>query len=620
MLTALSQRQPHTSSLRGTCIPLLACVTAMALAGCASQVPLPEWKPASPAPAGASTAPPASQPGSVLPQADPVPGVQVFPLPAPSSEVPLPPVATTTPVKPPDEVPPYGPAVANRFPAPTVTYSTPGLQEGRNDFSTSAEINTWLRTQAAAARSPGRATVIVAGRSQGDQPIDAVVFTRGGATDPASLLANGKPTVLLVGQQHGDEPAGAEALLVVTRELAQGTMAPLLDRINVVLVPRANPDGTGRGQRATQGGLDMNRDHLLLQTAEAQALARLVRDYRPMVVVDAHEYTVVGRFLEKFGAVQRFDALVQYTTTPNMPEFATRAAEEWFRRPLLAALKAQSLSTEWYYTTSADPEDKKISMGSVEPETGRNVYGLKNAVSLLVETRGGGLGRLHIQRRVHTHVTALRSVLASTAQRAGELNQLRPFVEKEIIALACRQPAVVEAAPTPAQYDLMVLDPNTGLDKTLAVDWDSSLSLRTVKTRIRPCGYWLSATSTAAVDKLRLHGVQVMRVTESGSVLGDSYRELSRSTGERAEMGADVSGTAAASLPVVKAQVSLVRGVVDVPRGSFYVPMNQPLGSVALAALEPDTPSSFFANQVLAELQGVVRVMTEPAFKLEVVP
>lgn len=611
------QHNPVVVTLRGNAIKYLVCIAAIGLAACGTKVPLPDWAPARSTSAGATPETSAPQPGSVAPQVAPAPGVQTFPLPDSSATTPPPPTPSTAPVAPADEVPPYGPAVASRFPAPNVTYSTPGLQDGRNEFSTSAEINTWLRTQAAAARSPGtRASVIVAGRSQGDQPIDAMVLTRGSATDPASLLANGKPTVLLVGQQHGDEPAGAEALLVVVRELAQGSMTPLLDRINVVIVPRANPDGSAENKRVTKDGLDMNRDHLLLQTPEAQALARLARDYRPVVVVDAHEYTAVGRFLQKFGTVQRFDALLQYATTANTPELATRASEEWFRRPLLAALKAQSLSTEWYYTTSTNLEDKKISMGGAQPDTGRNVYGLKNAVSLLIETRGVGLGRLHIQRRVHTHVTALRSVLASTAQRAGELNQLRPYLEKEVAALACKQEAVVEAAATPAQYDLVMLDPTTGLDKTLAVDWDSSLSLRAVKTRIRPCGYWLSATSTAAVEKLRLHGVQVMRVTEASSVLGDSYREVSRTTGERA----DVRGVIATSVPVIKAQVSLVRGVVDVPRGSFYVPLNQPLGSVALVALEPDTQSSFFASQVVSDLQNVVRVMTEPAFKLEAVP
>jgi hypothetical protein len=331
------------------------------------------------------------------------------------------------------------------------------------------------------------------------------------------------------------------------------------------------------------------------------------------VVVDAHEYTATGRFVEKFGAVQKYDALLQYATTANLPEFLTKAAEEWYRRPLLAALKAQGLSTEWYYTTSTNLADKKLSMGGTQPDTGRNVNGLKNAVSLLVETRGVGLGRLHIQRRVHTQVTALTSVLASTAQRASELGQLRPYIDKEISALACTGEAVVESAPTPAQYELVMLDPISGADKPIIVDWDSALALRSIKARPRPCGYWLSAQSGTAAERLRLHGVQVMQVTEFGSVLGDSYRETSRAAAERQ----DVRGTVTGSAPIIKVQVSLTRGLVDAPRGSYYVPLNQPLGNLVIAALEPDTQNSFFANRLLEGLQSPVRVMAEPVLKLE---
>ncbi|WP_411879481.1 M14 family metallopeptidase [Polaromonas sp. YR568] len=579
--------------------PLALLAPLVLLAACGTSVPLPPWTPPSARPATVAPAPAPASPA--IPPAT----VEVRPV-APAT-LPSSPAAQADA--------PYSAAVAARFPAPSVIYNTPGLQAGRTSFTTQAEIQAWLRDQASAAsRTPGvRASVLSFGRSQRGETLEALVLTRAGGTDAAVLQSAGKPTVLLVGQQHGDEPAGSEALLVIARELAQGLLQPVLERINVVIVPRGNPDGAASNQRATTGGLDMNRDHLLLNTPEAQALARLARDYNPTVVVDAHEYTVVGRYLQKFGTVQKFDALFQYATTANLPEFLTKAAEEWYRRPLLAALKGQNLSSEWYYTTSSDLADKKVSMGGTQPDTGRNVNGLKNAVSLLIETRGVGIGRLHIQRRVHTQVTAITSVLASTAQRANELHQLRPYLDKEVGAQACKEQAVIEAGPTGAQYDLVMLDPATGADKTISVDWDSALALRTLKARARPCGYWLSAASTTAVDRLRLHGVQVLRVAEQGSMLGDSYRETASTSGERQ----DVRGAIADGNAIIKVQVSLARGVVDVPRGSYYVPLNQPMANLVIAALEPDTQSSFFANQIVQGLQSTVRVMAEPTIKLE---
>ncbi|MDI1341703.1 M14 family metallopeptidase [Polaromonas sp.] len=587
-------RQRRTSPRAAVLLPLL-----LALAACTS-VPLPPW----PSPTG-TVAPP---PRVVLaPAPVPLPAVVVQPVPDRPAMAPSPASAA-----------PYSAAVAARFPAPSVIYNTPGLQQGRSSFTSNAEIQTWLRElSTAASRSPGlKAAVLPIGQSQRGETLEALVLTRAAGTDAAAIAASGRPTVLLVGQQHGDEPAGTEALLVVARELTEGLMRPVLERVNVIIVPRANPDGSAAGQRVTTGGLDMNRDHLLLNTPEAQALARLARDYHPTVVVDAHEYTVVGRFLQKFGTVQKYDALLQYATTANIPEFLTKASEEWYRRPLVTALQAQGLSTEWYYTTSADLADKTISMGGTQPDTGRNVSGLKNAVSLLIETRGVGIDRLHIQRRVHTHVTAISSVLASTAQRASDLGQLQPYIEKEMGALACKDEAVIEAAPTLTQKDLVMLDPVTGADRTLKVEWNSALTLRKIKTRVRPCGYWLSAGSRTAVERLRLHGVQVLRVAEPASMLGDLYRETARSAGVRQ----DVRGSIADAGQIVRAEVALVRGVIDAPSGSYYVPLNQPLANLVIAALEPDTQSSYFANRLLDSLSSTARVLSEPTLRTEELP
>lgn len=601
-----------TATPRRRGIRLVLSLTPLALlAACGSSVKLPDWPDKNAAPPAATRPAPvaANRPAAPMPPA--APAVVATPV----TVAPVQPVSPpSAPVVAPAAMP-YSAAVAARFPAPNVAYSTPGLQAGRSTFTSNAEIGQWL--QAVAERvnpaTGAKAALLTLGSTQQGAPLQALVLTRAAGTDGVSLSASERPTVLLVGQQHGDEPAGAEALLVLARELGTGLLEPLLERINVVIVPRANPDGAAALKRVTANGVDMNRDHLLLATPEARALAKLARDYHPAVVVDAHEYTVVGRFLEKFGAIQRFDALLQYTTTANTPELLTKAAEEWYRRPVLSALTSQQLTSEWYYTTSTDPKDLRVSMGGVQPDTGRNVYGLRNAVSILIETRGVGIDRLHIQRRVHTQVTALGAVLKVTADRADALNKLLPYVNREVSALACQGQAVIEAGQTAGKFDLVMLDPATGADRTVNVDWNSSLTLQTLKARARPCGYWLAPTATAAVDRLRLLGVGVQRIAESGSVLGETYRETGRIEGVRK----DVRGTVGGSVEIDQVDVALVRSLIDVPTGSYYVALNQPLAHLALAALEPDTQNSFYANHILDDLKGIARVMAEPTVRLE---
>jgi len=538
-----------------------------------------------------------------------------------------PPVAIASPVAPP--TPASGtplaadepaltesPGVAARFPDPAVGYRTPGLAPGRTSFTSNAELQSVLRSLVREEPGANATTIrlIHVGSSQAGVPLDALYFTRdAGAAAPAR---SARPTVLLIGQQHGDEPAGSEALLVVAQELAQGKLQPLLDRINVVLLPRANPDGAAAGQRISASGIDINRDHLLLRTPEAQAIATLARDYDPAVVVDAHEYSVLGRYLDKFGAVQRYDVLLQYAMTANLPEFVSKAAEEWFRRPALQALKTEGLSTEWYYTTTSDVADKKVSMGGVQPDTGRNVYGLRNAVSVLIETRGIGLGRAHLLRRVHSHVVAMTSILNSTATRSADLLKLRQFVAADVSAKACQGELIVEAAATPSEYNLTMLDPQTGADKKLAVAWDSALELTPVKRRARPCGYWLRADQIDAVLRLRGLGIVVHKLDDAGALRGETYREIARDMGVRN----DVRGSIADAGGVLNVKVEAVPALIDVPAGSYYVGLDQPLANLVSAALEPDTQNSYVTSRVVSGVDGEARVLLRPEVRMTPVP
>ena len=504
---------------------------------------------------------------------------------------------------------PYSEAVAARFPDPAVQYDTPGLQPMRDSFTSNAELSEALH-RLAASSSPGMTIKLLqVGASQRGVPLEALVFTRETDASPASLTRSAKPTVLLVGQQHGNEPAGSEALLVVAQHIADGPLASLLERINVIVLPRANPDGALVRSRDTANGIDPNRDHLLLRTPEALAEARLVHDYRPQVVVDAHEYTVAGRYLEKFGAIQRFDAMLQYATTANLPPQLARVQEEAFRQPLLKSLADEGLSVEWYYTTSGDPADKRVSMGGVQPDTARNVQGLKNAISFLVETRGIGIGRTHLKRRVHTHVVAASSLLRSAARDADALLALRRAVDAEVSAQACRGDMLVETSTVATQRDLLMLDPATGADKAVPLVWDSALALRVLKTRARPCGYWLAADAEDAVRTLRELGLDVQRLSSPATFVGERWRETARSESARQDVRGAIDDAGSA---VLRVRVALAPQPLAAPVGSYYVSLEQPLANLAIAALEPDTQNSFFANRLLRSLDDAARVMVKP--------
>ncbi|MEO7010584.1 MAG: M14 family metallocarboxypeptidase [Caldimonas sp.] len=591
----------------------------LALSACTS-VPLGPWDGPNPAP---RTAPIASPPAPVLP---PLGGPAAQPIPVPSGALPPSAPLDQPPAAAPPASAPYGPAVAARFPDPAVEIRTPAFAPGHAGYTSNAELHAALvglvRTNDQ--RLGGtEVRLLLLGTSQNGTPLEALLFARGepGVAPPASGrvaegLVAGRPTVLLIGQQHGDEPAGAEALLVIAQQLAHGRLEPLLDRINVVVLPRANPDGAEANRRSSVNGLDVNRDHLLLKTPEAQAQARLMREFAPAVVVDAHEYTVVGRYLAKFDAVQRYDALLQYAMTANLPEFVSRASEEWFREPVVARLKGEGLTSQWYYTTSTDPNDKKLSMGGTQPDTGRNVDGLTNAVSLLIETRGVGIGKLHLKRRVHTHVVAIESVLQSAATRAPDLVKLRQYVDQEVSSLACQGDLVVEAGPTASEYQLLMLDPTTGADKPVTVAWDSALELHPLKTRARPCGYWLAETEGDAVQHLRALGIRVERFDQLGEVQGEAYRETTRETGVRQ----DVRGALYDGAGVLHVKVQTIPALIDLKAGGYYVPLDQPLANLAVAALEPDTQNSFFANGIISAGTAEARVLMRPEMKTTAVP
>jgi prolyl oligopeptidase PreP (S9A serine peptidase family) len=490
------------------------------------------------------------------------------------------------------------PAIAAQFPDPPVSYRTPGLAD-RRDFASAAEAAAFAHALASA--FPARVHVETIGWSQEGRAI--VLIRLAGDAGAAAV----RPTILILGQQHGNEPAGGEAALAVAAELA-GPRRALLDRATVLIVPRANPDGADRFARTTASGLDVNRDHLLLQTPEARALALVASRDRPHVVLDLHEFTVGERWVRKFNVVQRYDVLLQAATVGNLSPIVLRLADREFLRPIRAALDGIAQRSFTYHTTSQDPTDRVVSMGGVQPDTGRNVNGLRQAVSLLLETRGVGIGRAHFARRVHAHVTAVLAAIDVAGRLGPRLVSDLDRAGARTAAAACTGSLVIDATLTPTRQSMQFLDAATGAARRQIVDWRAANPLRVVRQRSRPCGYLL-ASNDLAVDRLHALGVATRAVVAPGAWRVERYDVDAVADGERQDArGAIDDGT---SIRLVRVRTTPT--VARVEAGQVYVDLAQPLGGLIAAALEPDSQNSFVASRLLELDAGrLLRVVARP--------
>ncbi len=490
-------------------------------------------------------------------------------------------------------------AIARQFPDPVKAFTTPAFTPGRQDFTSHAEVFSFID---ALARRSDRVALETVGHSQQGRAMTLAVLTGSRGFD-ASL-----PTVLLLAQQHGNEPAGGEAALVLAQSLANEQSA-LLDRVNVVIIPRANPDAAERFGREAASGIDVNRDHLLLRTPEAQAIAAAVRRYSPQVVLDLHEFTVAGRWVSKFGTVMRADALLQAATVGNLSP-SVQAAQSRYLAAARTALEAAGHRVDDYYTSSNDAKDLTVSMGGVNADTGRNVGGLRNSISLLLETRGTGIGRAHFGRRVQSHVLSAMAVIEAAAQDGSSLVRLQRDAGEATARLACGGNIAVVVRQSTQQRIVSFLDAKTGEPRDIDARWRSSHQLEVERERARPCGYLIGADQQTAVRRLRALGVEVMTLGSAQPLWEvEDFLVEADVTGKRQDARGAISDDQD-GIRVLRVQTQARQ--IAPTLGSHYVTMAQPLAALISAALEPDSQNSFAANRLLNIDAGQLRRVMQP--------
>jgi hypothetical protein len=133
-----------------------------------------------------------------------------------------------------------------------------------------------------------------------------------GAPDasPEAVKKTGKLRVYIQGNIHGGEVEGKESAQMLLRDLAMGRHPEWLQSMVLLIAPIYNADGNervsltnrgrqngpigGMGQRPNAQDLDLNRDHMKLDSPEGRSVAKLMNDYDPQVSMDLH--TTDGSF------------------------------------------------------------------------------------------------------------------------------------------------------------------------------------------------------------------------------------------------------------------------------------------------------------------------------------
>ncbi len=227
--------------------------------------------------------------------------------------------------------------------------------------------------------------------------------------------------VLFYAQQHGDEVSGKDALLYLIRDVARDP-ALLPEGVELWVLPMVNPDGAEAGTRRNAAGTDLNRDHLVLEQPETQALHRVARRVRPRVAVDCHEFTRDSKERRERGYVAWPDITMDGVNNPMLDPAVVAAARRWVDdvRPEVEAAG----HAYFRYTVGGQPPDEEQRHSAPDLDSGLNGLGAYGGLSFIVEaavSRSVANPSADLAKRVDAYLAILWAFVRDDRHRAADL-------------------------------------------------------------------------------------------------------------------------------------------------------------------------------------------------------
>lgn len=499
------------------------------------------------------------------------------------------------------------------------TIPTPGERNRYTAYTQHEEVVQFISELA---HKSANLRVMEIGKTQAleDYPAQSLllcILTAEGISQPQQLDRN-KPTILITASQHGSEQSAKEAALVILRDIALGDLQPLLKKANILIIPQVNPWGNQHDRRVNELDLDMNRDHIKMETAGVQAIHRVFRVWMPEVTLDVHER-----------GDDYYRVAMGCVSNANIDAAIQSFSRETILAEVEKALAKEKITFHEYWVTSenmpsdasgADFSDEELARwpqitrySTSDLNDGRNSLGIYQTYSFIQE----GASRHDLQTladRTGYQSRALRAFLQSVAAHGAEMmTQVRTLRQKLLDRAATYSPDQVvhikmEYRQDPAQPELRLLafqkrdkavagvlkvDKKAG-EKVLESELEPMPPLAQSKAvpRIlknwyplvvptqsveRPLGYVIPAKHMDVIATLRSHDVDIMMFERDCRVKLEGYLTAKVTPSKYDYVAPDTLVTKLQPLELL------------CKKGDFYIPCRQPAALLLPCLLEPES-------------------------------
>lgn len=478
------------------------------------------------------------------------------------------------------------------------------------------------------------------GKTEEGRDLPLMIMANPMIATPQAAHASGKMVVFVQANIHAGEVEGKEAMQHIARRLALGDLRPLLDKLVILIAPIYNADGNekisvnnrtaqngpiaGVGTRENANRLDLNRDYMKMESAEARALIGLFNAWDPHLIVDLHTtngsyhgYHLTYSPMLNPNADAR---LISFERDKMLPAITnTMLSQHKFRTYYygnFTTKDALRFEFENFQSQKQEGKEKVWSTFDHRPRYGNNYAGLRNRLTILSEA----YSYLDFRGRVAVTEAFVEEIYKYSAAHAKEIVALLKRVDKETIARKTTELGVeFDSKALDQPVEILVgevqkkQNPRSG--KMMTVMLEDKV------TPVKMLDYGLFAAKRNApmprayllrnepglktiLEKLKLHGIVMEELATPTSVEVESFviDKFTRAT--RVFQGhREIT---------IKGHSQSAK--VEFPAGSLVIQTAQPLAKLAFHLLEAESDDGFVAWNFLDDYLGDGKVY--PIYKV----